>query len=322
MRSSAASDSEPRESISERFAAGMTRAISRALLRLVIRSGIPVDRRRARYERICGMSAKPRGVDYDTDATRGGIPGESVTLKGSAPSARTILYLHGGGYCIGSAAASRVITGNLARRCDAEVFAANYRLAPEHPFPAALDDAVAAYRGITDAGVAPSTAVIAADSAGAGLAVATALQVRDLGLSQPAALLLMSPWVDLGPAALGPDPSGDVLSRRFVAECAIQYLAGRSPEDPLASPIRADLRGLPPTLIQVGGDELLLPHARRLAAALQAAGVTVKLEVYPRRWHVFQINAPTVADARRALDAAASFISSHVQPRGDQRDVA
>ena len=314
MRSSAASDSQAREAISERLAAGITRAMSRAMLRLVIRAGVPVDRRRARYERICGMSAKPRGVDYDTGTTHGGVPGESVTQKGPAQSARTILYLHGGGYCIGSAAASRVITGNLAQRCDAEVFAANYRLAPEFPFPAALDDALAAYRGLLDAGVAPRMAVIAADSAGAGLAVATSVQVRDLGLPQPAALVLMSPWVDLDPAALGPDPSGDVLSRGFVAECAIQYLAGHSAEDPLASPIHADLRGLPPTLIQVGGDELLLTHARRLAAALQAAGVTVELQEYPRRWHVFQINAPTVAAARGALDAAASFVSSHVNP--------
>jgi acetyl esterase/lipase len=157
--------------------------------------------------------------------------------------------------------------------------------------------------------VAAGDLVIAGDSAGGGLSVATALRLRELGLPQPRALVLFSPWVDLTLAGLGPLPPGEVmLTLPWVRECAAAYLAGQDPRGPLASPVGADLRGLPPTLVQVGTDELLLPDARRLHQRLGEAGVTVRFEEYPARWHVFQASAGVLADADRALESVARFL--------------
>ena len=297
---------------SERLVAGILRAMTWMISRPILRAGVPVERQRRWLTRVGRITRAPRDVLY-RDTTSGGVAGESAVASGTPRPRGKVLYLHGGGYCVGAPAASRVITGNLARRCVAEVFAPDYRLAPEHPFPAAVDDAVAAYRGLLDKGVTPGATVIAGDSAGGGLAVATALRLRELGLPQPAALVLFSPWVDLGLVALGRRPRGEVvITKSWLRACANHYLAGNAADDPLASPVAADLRGLPPTLIQVGGDELLLTDARRLHTVLLAAGVAVDLQEFPRRWHVFQQNAGLLADADRALDAVAAFVESRV----------
>lgn len=312
MYSQDRSRAEPGESPSQRLAAGIARAMMRVMLSPVLRGNIPVERQRKRLNLIGRMAPSPRAVQYRAGAF-GGVSGELVTAPGAAIPDRTVLYLHGGAYCMGTPAGSRVITGNLAVRCVVRVFAAAYRLAPEHRFPAAVDDAVAAYRGLLDEGAAPRTTVIAGDSAGGGLAVAVVLRLRELDLPQPAALVLFSPWADLDLAALGPRPSGEILiTKAWLQACADHYLAGHRADDPLASPVGADLRSLPPTLIQVGGDELLLTDARRLHAALVAAGVESVLQEYPRRWHVFQQNAGFLADADRALDAVAAFVGSHL----------
>ena len=312
MRSLDASDVDARETPGQRLVAAAARAMIRVMVRPIMRAGVPVERQRRRLTMIGRITRAPRGVEYRTGAC-GAVPGEFVTALGASPRDRAVLYLHGGGYCVGAPATYRVITGNLAVRCAARVFAADYRLAPEQPFPAAVDDAVAAYRGLLDEGIGPDAVVIAGDSAGGGLTVATALRLRELGLPQPAALVLFSPWADLGLAALGPPPAGEILiTKAWLAACADHYLAGHPADDPLASPIGADLRGLPPTLIQVGQDELLLTDARRLHRAMMAAGVAVHLQEYPRRWHVFQQNADVLADADRALDAVAAFVGSSV----------
>ncbi len=298
------------ESPAQRLIAGVTRGLMRATARPTFRAGRPIEQQRRRVARVGRLTPTPRGVGFRA-TTCGSVPGELVTVQSAAPADRVILYLHGGGYCVGSPATHRVMTGHLASRTAARVFAAAYRLAPEHPFPAALDDAVAAYSGLLAEGVAPSDVAIAGDSAGGGLAVATLLRLGQLGVPLPAALVLFSPWVDLGLGALEAPPPGEILiTRPWLEKCARFYLAGRSAEDPLASPLRADLRGLPPTLIQVGTDELLLTDSRRLHAALVAAGVEAELQEYPRRWHVFQMNAGLLADADRALDAAGAFIRS------------
>jgi acetyl esterase/lipase len=189
------------------------------------------------------------------------------------------------------------------------VFVPDYRLAPEHAFPAAVDDAVASFRGLLDQGVAPHDVVIAGDSAGGGLSLAAALRLRELALPLPRAVVLFSPWVDLSLDQLPSPPSGEVmLTRPWITQCARAYVARADARHPLISPVNADLAGLPPTLIQVGTDEILLGDSRRLRERLRSAGVAVSYEEYPRRWHVFQANAGVLADADRALDAVARFI--------------
>jgi acetyl esterase/lipase len=248
------------------------------------------------------------GVDF-TAGTCGDVPGKFAQTRGLAATQGTVLYLHGGAYCVGSPATHRAIASHIARRTAARIFVADYRLAPEHPFPAALEDAVAAYRALLRGGASSQRCAIIGDSAGGGLAVATALRLRELGEPLPAALVLFSPWVDLGEPDRGIEPAGEaMLSRAWTAECARLYLGGHHSGDPLASPINGDLRGLPPTLVQVGQDELLLADSRRLYSALAAAGVPVELQEYPRRWHVFQLNAGMLADADRALVSVARFL--------------
>jgi monoterpene epsilon-lactone hydrolase len=310
MREHAAMDGATGENRRQQLVAGTLRVMLRAMLLPTFRAGRPIEQQRRRLARLNRMTMAPRHVEYRR-AVCGTVRGESVTVRGVPPAGRAVLYLHGGGYCVGSPRTHRAIPGHLALRCDARVFTADYRLAPEHPFPAAVDDAVAAYRGLLAEGQAPNATVIAGDSAGGGLAVAAALRLRQLGVPQPAALVLFSPWVDLGLGALGPPPSGEiVITRPWLEECARFYLAGRPATDPLTSPISADLHDLPPTLIQVGTDELLLTDSRRLQAALEAAGVEAILQEFPRRWHVFQVSAGLLADADRALDTAGEFVRS------------
>jgi acetyl esterase/lipase len=297
----------------ERLAAAVLRSVLRATLRPTFRAGLPFVQQRRRLGRIARLTLPARGVTC-TRTILGGVPGERLQARGPTPALDAVLYLHGGAYCVGSPATHRSITTRLARLTGASVFAADYRLAPEHPFPAAVDDAVAAYRGMLATGLTPDRITIAGDSAGGGLALATALRLRDLGQAVPAALVLFSPWVDLGAPDRGPEPAGEVMiSLPWVNECARAYLGGKDPADPLASPINGDLRGLPPTLIQVGQDEILLQDSRRLRQALAAAAGEVSLQEYPRRWHVFQSNAGVLADADRALESAAAFIRSSMK---------
>jgi acetyl esterase/lipase len=290
------------------FVAGLLRGALKTFLKPGLRAGRPVDQQRRWVDVVTRATLVPRGVTVTPDAV-GGIPGEWVVPMGGAHAGRTVLYLHGGAYCVGSPRTHRALTGHLALRCAARVFAADYRLAPEHPFPAAVEDAVAAYAGLLANGIPPGQVVFAGDSAGGGLVVATALRLRERGLPLPAGLVLFSPWADLRPRGRGPEPSGEtMLSRAMLDESATRYLAGRSADEPFASPVVADLRGLPPVLIQVGTDEILLGDSEVLDARLRVAGVDSTLQVFPRRWHVFQMNAGVLADADRALDAVAAFV--------------
>jgi acetyl esterase/lipase len=300
------STGSPVEPLFERLVAAVLRVVLRASLLPTFRAGRPVAEQRRRLRNIARFIPVPRGLEFHA-ATCGGITGEAVAEHAARGDA--VLYLHGGAYCVGSPATHRAITGSLARRGATRVFAPDYRLAPEHPFPAAIDDAVAAYRGLLGEGVESRRIAIAGDSAGGGLAVATAVRLRELGLPMPAALVLFSPWVDLSVQHPEPPrPEEVMLSGAWITECARLYAGSRGLTDPLASPIGADLRGLPPTLIQVGTDDALLADSRRLHAALAAAGVHAELQEYPRRWHVFQLNAGLLADANRALETAGRFL--------------
>lgn len=302
----------------QRFIAAVLRTVLRATLRRTFRAGLPVGKQRQRLRRVTRLTLPPRGASF-TAATVGGVPGEWVRGRGHERSPLTLLYLHGGGYVTGSPATHRALTGHLAARCGARVFAADYRLAPEYPFPAALDDAVAAWRGLRSEGLEAGRIAIAGDSAGGGLAVATALRLRELGEPLPRALVLFSPWVDLTLERLSAAPPGEVmLTLPWVRECAGSYVAGADARHPMISPIEADLGGLPPTLVQVGTDELLLPDSRRLCERLRAARVPVELSEFPGRWHVFQANAGVLADADRALEAVARFLRDVPANAGSQ----
>jgi acetyl esterase/lipase len=263
--------------------------------------------------RWLAQSIRPRAQTDIQDGVVGDVKGEWVRPARAAVNAGTIgtiLYLHGGAYCVGSPATYRAVTSRLAHSTGLPIFVADYRLAPEHPFPAALDDAVSAYRSLLETG----PVVIAGDSAGGGLSLATALAVRQRQIDLPAALILFSPWVDL---ATSPVPNkaaknDAMLSGPWLSDCARHYLDGNDPTTPLASPLYGDLRGLPPTLIQAGSDELLCGDAVRIHDALLNAGVTVRCEITPERWHVFQLHAGLLATANAAIERAADFISFNI----------
>lgn len=296
------------ESAGQKFIAFVLRAALRATVKRAFQAGLPIARQRQRLLSATRLTLPPRSVSFET-ASVAGVPGDGVRQRGNEAASTVILYLHGGGYTTGSPRTHRALTGHLAVRCRARLFVPDYRLAPEHPFPAGLEDAVTAYQGLLDDGVEPGDVVIAGDSAGGGLAVAAALRLRDLGQRLPRALVLFSPLADLAREYPEVLPHGEVmLTPAWLRECARAYVAVGDPRDPLISPVAADLYGLPPTLIQVGTDELLLPDSRRLAERLQSAGVRAELHEFPRRWHVFQANAGILADADHALEEVARFI--------------
>jgi acetyl esterase/lipase len=249
----------------------------------------------------------PKGV-VAQDRRLGGIDGEwLVAAEGAAGG--TLFYLHGGGYFACSTRTHRPITAGFARR-GLRVFAPNYRLAPEHPFPAAIDDAVAAYLGLLESGVPPGEVTIAGDSAGGGLALATLLSLRDAGQPLPAAALLFSPWTDLagtGPSLVTNDKRDAMFDGDKIALAAAPYLADTDPRHPLASPLYAALHGLPPLLIHVGSDEVLLDDSTRLAERARAAGGSVTLRRWPVVPHVWQLFA-FLPETRQSMDEGARFL--------------
>lgn len=245
-----------------------------------------------------------------TPVSAGGVPAEWSQAPG-ADDSRAILYLHGGGYVIGSIASHRHLASELGRAAGARVLAVDYRLAPEAPFPAAVDDALAGYRFLLKSGIEPGSIAIAGDSAGGGLTVATLLAIRDAGLPQPACGFCISPWTDLEIAGstmkskAADDPMVQEPGVRAMAEA---YLGGADPRAPLASPLHADLRGLAPLLIHVGSAETLLDDAIRLAGAAGAAEVPVRLEVWPEMLHVWHFFHPVLTHGRDAIASAGAYI--------------
>lgn len=242
----------------------------------------------------------------------GGVSAEWVAAPGSE-SWVTLLYLHGGGFHSGSPATHRGLLSRISRASGARVLSVDYRLAPEHPFPAAVDDALAAYRWLVSVGVDPRRVVIGGDSAGGALAVAALVGLREGGDALPAASVLLSPWLDLALTGaslenrLADDPWIDPAEMPAVVSA---YLDGSDPTDPLASPLYAEVAGLPPTLIQVGTAEVLLDDSRRMAARLIDAGVEVILQEWPEQIHVFQAFAPFVPAARPAIERIGRFIAA------------
>jgi acetyl esterase/lipase len=232
--------------------------------------------------------------------------------------AKCVLYLHGGAYIAMSARTHRSMTSRLACGGEARLFALDYRLAPEHPFPAAVDDALTAWRQLVASGTPPSRIVVAGDSAGGGLALALLIALRDAGDEMPAGAVLFSPWTDLaatGDSIVANDAADPLFFGRWVAPVARHYLGDTPATHPLASPVYADLTGLPPLLIQVGDTEVLLDDSRRVAEHATRDGVPVTLRVWPgvpHGWHIF---APILPEARDALREASVFIRERLNLR-------
>ena len=245
----------------------------------------------------------------------GGVAAEWVAAP-TAQAGVNILYLHGGGYVIGSPSLYRNLTWRLARAAAARLLAVDYRLAPEHPFPAAVDDAMTAYEWILAGGADPRRLVVVGDSAGGGLAFALLLRCRDEArLPLPAAVVALSPWTDL--ALTGASLAGNAVADPFldangIPPIAEYYLAGADPRHPYASPLYGDPTGLPPALIQVGGDEVLRDDATRMADRLRAAGCEVALEVWPRMPHVWHLFASVMPEARRAIARIGAFVREQI----------
>jgi epsilon-lactone hydrolase len=248
----------------------------------------------------------------------GGVTGE-WTWTPLAEAARVILYLHGGGYVSGSLASYRHMVAEAGRTARGRTLALAYRLAPEHPFPAALDDAVAGYRFLLTHGIDPRHIAIAGDSAGGGLTIATMIRLRDAGLLLPACAWCISPWVDLeglGVSMATKARSDPLVQKAYLMELAAAYLDGVDPRSPLAAPIHAKLEDLPPLLLQVGSAETLLDDAVRLAGRAGAADVSVRLEIWPDMIHVWHLFYQQLEAGRRALSAAGEFVRSLLSAAG------
>ena len=265
--------------------------------------------RRAQYERA--EKVFPTPPDVKVERVNAPVAPAEWLRPPSAEPGRVVLYLHGGGYVIGSPRSHRHLAAAIASAAGASALLLDYRLAPEHPYPAAVDDATAAYRWLLDQAIAPARIVIAGDSAGGGLTVATLLALREASVPLPAGGVCISPWVDLtcGGASYATKAAADPIVRRDgVEQMARDYLGATPPRTPLASPLFADLRGLPPLLIHVGSDEVLLDDAVQLAERSRAAGVDASLEVYERMIHVWHWFLPMLDEAHTAVDAIGRFV--------------
>ncbi|MGC4953032.1 alpha/beta hydrolase [Actinomadura citrea] len=269
-----------------------------------------------RREQFAAMFTRPLPADVASSATTlGGRP--ALRLRTTTPGTAgedVLLYLHGGGFVVGSARVTAHVTAALLRHLDGRAVSLDYRLAPEHAFPAAPDDCLAAYRELLDSGVDPQRLVVAGDSAGAALAVVTMMRARDAGLPMPAAAVLFSPAVDLtlgGASVRSKDGVDPFFAPADLAWLFDQYAAGSDRSAPELSPVFADLTGLPPVLIQVGSNELLLDDAVRLAGRAGADEVAVTLEVAPRQPHVFQLDDES-AEAAAALERAGRFLATRL----------
>ncbi|WP_144110923.1 alpha/beta hydrolase [Paraburkholderia sp. BCC1886] len=291
-----------------------------------LKPGINVGKARALTAKRARIPRVPNGWRlrecYDSgDAPLRGEWVERVDGGAAVAAGPTVLYCHGGGYYFCSPRTHRSIVYGLATRTGAPVFSLDYRLAPEHRFPAALEDASAAYRRLIANGTPPASIVIAGDSAGGGLALATLVALRDAGDPLPAGALLFSPWTDL--AATGATlQSNDGLDPMFsgpaIGRAAQLYLGDTPGTHPYASPVYADLKGLPPLFIMAGSTEVLLDDSRRVADNARAAGVACEIEVWKKMPHVWPLFAPFLPEANRALDRAASFVQRVTSERAAQ----
>jgi len=275
----------------------------------VVNPNASVEEARAGFEQVASMFPVDADIKREV-VSAGGVKAEWLSAP-DADAGRAVLYLHGGGYVIGSIDTHRSLAARLSRASKARVLVIDYRLAPEHPHPAAVDDSVAAYRWMLTQGLKPARIAVAGDSAGGGLTVATLVAIRDAKLPLPGAGACLSPWVDLEgigesmTTKAGVDP---IVQKAGLLQMAAAYRAGKDPRTPLAAPLYADLSGLPPLLIQVGTAETLLDDASRLAERARKAGVTVSYEPWESMIHVWHLFAPMLDEGQQAIDRIGEFV--------------
>jgi monoterpene epsilon-lactone hydrolase len=276
-------------------------------------AGIDVNEQRRLLREL--LSAQPLPAEITvTPAALGGVPTAEITIDGIEPR-HLVLYFHGGVYVMGDASLAAGLAAQVGRRTHAKVISVDYRLAPEHPYPAAVDDALAAYEALLHNGIASSDIAFAGESAGGGLAIATMVNARDHGLPLPAAAFVMSPYADLtlaGTTMQTKREADPLLSPEALQARVTDYTSGQDAALGLISPIFADLSGLPPLIIQAGTHEVLLDDAVRLAQQAATADVEVTLDITPGVPHVFQAYYPILDEATAALDRAGQFLSAHL----------
>ncbi|MEQ9195278.1 MAG: alpha/beta hydrolase [Parvibaculum sp.] len=304
----------PEASLQARFWIGLMHLVNAALRRSVgIGRARPFDvvtaRRRAKFlENMIAMVPPRTAFEAAADAP---VAGEWVAV-GAAVAERTLLYVHGGSFILERTGVHNALIARICEKAEARAFAVDYRLAPEHPFPAGLEDVKSAYRWLIETGVDPARLAVVADSAGGGLALSALVALRGEGLPMPGAMALLGPWTDL-------TLSGNSILANFRNEamvstleginiCTRLYLQGHAPGDPAVSPLFADLTGLPPTLIHVGAPEMLRDDSTRLAQRLREAGGRAWCDVYPRMPHVWHRLGPLLPETRRSIEEIGDFI--------------
>ena len=297
-----------------RLPPALVRTGVRQLGRRVLNPDLPWEIQRRRLDRLMRSSPVPRGTTV-AESVMNGVRAEVVTAAGTRPG-RTVVHFHGGGYCVGSAAMVRTWAAHLSGQAACRVVLPEYRLAPEHAHPAALQDALRVMNAVL-AGAAPASVVVSGDSAGGGLALSALLALRDEDRNPagdlPAGCILLSPWLDLSTdrrTRPGLARRDVLLSPAWLRACATAYASPANWTDPSVSPLLAAHKGLPPLLIQAGSDELLAPDAEHLAASASAAGVDVTYTRWPRMWHDFALQPGLVRAADSALSQAAWFVAA------------
>ncbi|GGK47137.1 alpha/beta hydrolase [Nocardia camponoti] len=304
--------------------AGLARvAFVGPLFRFALHGDMPVGIQRALLNVLSRVQFMPEGSVVQ-HLQLGGRPAERIFAEAAIPTSRTnavpperaagaVLYLHGGGYVVGSLATHRSLVARLARETSCAVYNLDYRLAPEHPFPAGLDDAEAAFLDlVNNVGYRPDQICIAGDSAGGGLALALAQRLRDNHQLTPCALGLIAPWGD--PRQPPTADRDTILNRKWIARCAADYLGDADSSEPGYAPLATDLTGLPPTYVQADVDELLHEQCAQLVAGLREAGVHVRFTETRGLWHVAQLQAALVAEAALTLSGLADFLREAIQP--------
>ena len=255
----------------------------------------------------CRSTCDPNALPLDSDINIErelvaiGVPAE-WTWTAAADHARVVLYLHGGGYVFGSISSHRHLVAEIGRASGSRTLAIDYRLAPENPFPAAVDDALASYRFLLEKGFDPRRIALVGDSAGGGLVVSTLVAIKEAGLPQPVCGWVISPWVDMeasGETFVSRSDTDPMVKREIIVNFAQTYLNGADPRSPFASPIHADLRGIAPLLIHVGASEVLLDDSLKLARTAGAADVSVRLEIWPEMVHIWHVFHRILGDGRK-----------------------